>query len=256
VRGRSFTEEEERTGVPVIVVDESTARRLWPDQEPLGKLLQISPSTVFSRVIGVARTVRIHFTESDLLFFYQPLSGIETASLLVRTSLDAGELKATVRAEAHDLDPLLLTATYTVAEVAAGFWQLKAIRNASSLASILGLSALLLAAIGIYGVMAYSVSHRTREIGIRMALGASYQRVMRMILWQGLRLVGIGVLLGLGCGAALSRLLSSMLFGLSPFDPIAYLSVSFFLVIVALVAIFLPARRASKVDPMVALRIE
>jgi macrolide transport system ATP-binding/permease protein len=256
VRGRGFTEEEARAGASVIVVDETTARRVWPGQEPLGKLLQIGTSTALSQVIGVARNARIHVIESDLLFIYRPLSQLGTASLLVRTSLEASDLKLIARAEARAIDPLLLTETYTVAEAAAGFWQVRAVRDASTLASILGLLALLLAAIGIYGVMAYSVSHRTREIGIRMALGASYRNVLRMILFQGLRLVGIGVVLGLGGGVVLSRLLSSMLFGLSLFDPIAYLSVSLFLMTVAIVAIFLPARRASKLDPMVALRTE
>ena len=238
------------------MVDESTARRLWPNQEPTGQLLQTKPNTASAQVVGVARNARIQFAQSDPLFFYQPLTYLETASLLVRTTLDAGEMKALVQAEARALDPVLLIETFTVAEAAASHWQVQAVRNASSLASILGLLALLLASIGIYGVMAYSVNHRTREIGIRMALGASYRDVLRLIVGQGLRLVTIGVALGLAGGAALSRLLSSMLFGLSPFDPFAYVCVSLFLVTVALAATYLPAWRASKVDPMVALRHE
>ena len=256
VRGRGFTEEEARAGAEVIVVDETTAQRLWPNQDPLGKLLQTRPNTVFAQVIGVARNARIQFDDSIPLFFYHPLSQFETASLLVRTSIDAVGMKSLAQAEARALDPVLLIETYTVAEAAASFWQVRAVRDASLLASILGLLILLLAAIGIYGVMAYTVNHRTREIGVRMALGASYRNVLGLILGQGLRLVGIGAAIGLAGGAALSRLLSSMLFGLSPFDPIAYASVSLFLATVALVAIYLPARRAASVDPMVALRRE
>jgi predicted permease len=255
-RGRGFTEEESRAAAPVIVVDESTARRLWPNQEPLGQLLQTIPNSAFAQVIGVARNARIQFDASDPLFFYQPLAHLETASLLVRTSLAAGEMKALAQAESRALDPLLLIETYTVEEASAGFWQVKAVRNASLLASILGFSTLLMAAIGIYGVMTYTVNHRTREIGVRMALGASYRDILRLIIGQGMGLVGIGVALGLAGGAALSRLLSSMLFGLSPFDAVAYVSVSMFLALVALVAIYLPARRAASVDPMVALRCE
>ena len=131
-----------------------------------------------------------------------------------------------------------------------------ATRAASELAVVLGVLALLLSALGIYGVMSYSVARRTREIGIRMALGADRRDVLRLVLGQGLRLVGIGVALGVASGAALSRLLSSLLFGLSPFDPIAYVSVSLFLVAVALAATYLPARRATQVDPMIALRYE
>jgi ABC-type antimicrobial peptide transport system permease subunit len=124
------------------------------------------------------------------------------------------------------------------------------------LATGLGLLALLLAAIGIYGVMAYAVAERTREIGIRMALGASRRDTLRLILGQGLWLVALGAALGGAGGAVFSRLLRSFLFGLSPFDPIAYSTVALLLVAVAVVACLVPARRAMKVDPMVALRCE
>jgi ABC-type antimicrobial peptide transport system permease subunit len=127
---------------------------------------------------------------------------------------------------------------------------------ASQLASALGLLALVLASLGIYGVTAYSVSQRTREIGIRVALGADRRAVLRLVLGQGLRLLAIGVALGISGGAAASRLISSLLYGLSPFDPITYAGVSLVLVIVALLASYGPARRATSVDPMIALRSE
>jgi putative ABC transport system permease protein len=122
------------------------------------------------------------------------------------------------------------------------------------MASALGLLALLLAAIGVYGLMTYAVSQRVREIGIRMALGANRREALWLIMAQGMRMVGLGAVLGIASGAAASRLLASLLFGLSPLNPIAYMSVALLLVSITLMATYLPARRATKVDPMVALR--
>jgi putative ABC transport system permease protein len=261
-RGREFTEEEARTGAQVVVVSEATTRRLWPGEEPLGKTLRVQRGEAahIAQVVGVARDAQTwRFGEIPQVFAYVPLvqRQWQDLSLLVRTSLDANEIKPIVRATAREMEPTLRLRLQTPEEEFAHMkWGYLGTKAASQLASALGLLALLLAAIGVYGVMAYSVSQRTREIGIRMALGASRRDAMRLVLSQGLRLVGIGAALGLAGGVAVSRAISIMFYGLSPFDPPTYLSVAFLLAAVAVSAIYLPARRAATVDPMVALRHE
>jgi predicted permease len=259
-RGREFTEEEARAGTHVVVVSEATAQRLWPGEGPIGRKLRVKSGETahLAEVVGVARDAQNwRFGQIPLVWAYIPLvqRQWQDLSLLVRTSSDANESKPLVRATARELEPTLRLWLHTPEEqLAAGKWGYMVTKAASQLASALGLLALLLAAIGVHGVMAYSVSQRTREIGIRVALGASRRDVLRLVLGRGFRLISIGAVLGLAGGAAVSRAISIRFYGLSPLDPLTYLSVAFLLTAVAVLAIYLPARRAATVDPMVALR--
>jgi macrolide transport system ATP-binding/permease protein len=267
VRGRAFTAEEARAGAEVVIVSENTARNLWPGEEPIGKLLRVErrenedAEKIFRavQVVGVARDAHTdsigEIPQSSLYLPQESRRWLDTA-LLVRTSGDAEEMKAAIRTEARALEPVLRLWLNSMDEVIAGNSRVSGIRATAWLATGLGLLALLLAAIGIYGVMAYAVAERKREIGVRVALGANRRDVLRLILGQGLGLVTLGAALGGAGGAAFSRLLRSFLFGLSPFDPIAYALVALLLMSVALVACLAPARRAMKVDPAVALRSE
>jgi predicted permease len=269
VRGRGFTADEVHPRASAVVISESTARRWWPDEEPLGKSVRIEPTDTdvaaasvmapSAQVVGVARDGQTDRPgEIPPMFVYVPLVQRDWTDLgvVARTSGDARELKSAARATARAMEPTVRLWIHSLEENIASSSRVLSSRAAADLAVCLGLLALLVAATGIYGVMAYSVSQRTRELGIRIALGAGRRHVRRLVLGQALRLIRIGIVLGAAAGAAVSRVLSSLLFGLSPFDPIAYVSVSLFLTAVALVAAYLPARRAARVDPMVALRCE
>ncbi len=261
VRGRGFGPNDWKDG-SAIIVTESTARKLWPGQEPLGKTLRsrltgglLGPQYV---VIGVARDAQVsHLGESDTMYLYFP-GGSQGDSLrsyvLVRFSGGYSDLAAGLRGIAQSLDaevPVDVKKMEDNLEV----WRAPS-RIATALSAALGALALLLALIGVYGMVSYSVSRSVHEIGIRMALGANTSEVMRQELQQAMRPVVIGGLIGVAGSAAVSWVLSSMLFGLSAHDPVAFLSVPIFLLIAAVLASYMPARRATRVDPVVALRCE
>jgi predicted permease len=267
IRGRGFTGEEMQPLAESVVVSEATARNLWPDEDPIGKQLRVERRVnedgekilVTARVIGVARDAQTdRFGEIPPFALYLPQATRQwlDGALIVRASRSAAEIKSLARAEARATEPVLRLWLNSMEEVIQGSRRVGEARVMSGVAAGLGLLALSLAAIGIYGVMSYIVAERTREIGIRMAMGANRRNVLGMLLGQGLRLVGIGAALGVVAGAAVARLLASLLFGLSPFDPMAYLLVALFLAAIATTACLGPARKATRVDPMIALRHE
>ena len=268
ILGRGFTAEEVGSKSPVVIVSQSTARNLWPGENPLGKTLHIeqllgdrSTRIIMSRarVIGVARDNQIYRSgHIPPLFLYAPQPSLinEIQQVLVRTVRDAASMKELIRKEASALESRMLLNVGTMESILGDVSNINATRIASELAITLASLALLLATLGLYGVMSYAVAQRTREIGIRMALGARGSHVQIMVVAQGMKLVLIGVMIGVPISMAVSKMMSSMLFGLSTKDPTTYGGVTLLLAISGLIACWMPARRAAKVEPMVALKAE
>jgi len=255
VRGRGFLPGETHDS-PGVVVTESTARRLWPDEDALAKTLRESDGREYS-VIGVARDAQVaHLGDVHTTYLYFPAGPQDNLRVytLVRYAGDFPATAKGIRSVVQSLDadmPVDVTKLEDYLEV----WRQPS-RIVAALSGALGALALLLASIGVYGVVSYSVSRRVHEIGVRMALGADRTEVMKLVLEQAIGPVLIGGVVGVAACAAVSHVLSSMLFGLSAHDPIAFISVPLLLLIVAMVASYIPARRAMSVDPIVALRYE
>lgn len=261
--GREFTEQDTKDSAKTLVVNEAFVRRFIPElknaADAIGKRVSRgSADGPFIQIIGVTTNGKyFSITEDTQPIAYFPLAQNYNSftTLVVRTESDERKMIAPIRREIQQLDASLPVFQAKTVEEHLGFTLFPS-RAAASLLSTFGLLALILAAIGIYGVMAYAVSQRTREIGIRMALGAKTSDVLKMILKQGLSLVFIGVAIGASLAFALTRLMTSLLYGISATDPLTFAAIALLLMVVAFVACFLPARRASKVDPMIALRYE
>jgi predicted permease len=256
IQGRDFTPQDREGGPRVVIVNEELARRYYGGQNAVGKRLRIGSDNPYAEIIGVVRTAKYRSLREDPLpFIYIPFTQEYQSGMtvMVRTTSDPVALLAPFRSELRALNKdVPVSSVQTMAERIGS--QLAVDRMIAVLLSVFGVAALLLAAIGIYGVMGYSVAQRTREIGIRMALGAERSEILRLIIAQGLVLIGIGTATGLVLALGLSRLLQGLLFGVSATDSLTFGVIVVLLFVVALLACYLPARRATKVDPLVALR--
>jgi predicted permease len=258
LRGRAFTDLDRKETLPVATVSAAMAKHFWPGAEPIGKRFHFFGDATLREVVGVVGdTVQFQVGEEPQPVAYLPLTQDYSpfAVLFVRTAGAPHSVIATVRSQVQSLDKnLALTNVTTIGEVLSqGLW---APRMGAALLGVFAGLALVLAAVGIYGVLSYSVSQRAREVGIRMALGATPGQVLWLVVGQGFRLALVGVAVGLPLAFIFARTLGSLLFGVKPADPVTYGVVTAVLSGVALIACYIPARRATKVDPMVALRYE
>ena len=265
VRGRFFTESDDRGKPPVVLIDQSTARRFWPNQEPIGKRIQLgqprpSQQPVWLTIVGIVGDMKYDGLElSDIPHVYAPMYQLpfsaRVLNVVVRSGFSIATLETEMRREIQAVDPNLPVFNVQTMNAVIGR-SLESRRFSATLVGSFALVALLLASVGIYGVLAYLVNQRRQEIGLRMALGARPVDIRRLILGQGLRLTLMGVVIGTITAALAARLISSLLFGVHPLDPLVFTGVPVSLGLVALLASYLPARRAMQVDPMIAIRSE
>jgi putative ABC transport system permease protein len=257
VRGRAFDETDREGSLPAVIVNETMAERFWPEEDPLGRRFRFSGFDYLVEVVGVARDAKYNtLGEDPQSYIYRPLDQAYTGAVTViaRSERDPTGLLLPIQRELATLHKdLPLVGIATVGQVLHN--SLWTSRLGASLLALFGALALLLASVGIYGVMSYAVSQRSHEIGIRMTLGAGRREVMAMILRHGMLVVGIGLGLGLLASFALTRLVAALLF-VSPFDPLVFLGMALALAAVGAAANLVPALRATTIDPLEALRYE
>jgi putative ABC transport system permease protein len=263
IGGRLLGDQDGTDAPRVALVNETMARRLWPGRDPMGRRFKVPGAIPIEKapwfsVVGIVQDVKQYGLDKTVpMQMYLPEAQFPTSTLtlVVRTELDATNLTAAVRSEIASIDPEQAVFNITTMdELALNSFSLR--RFSMTLFGIFAGLALVLAAIGIYGVISYSVTHRTHEFGIRMALGAKPSDVLTLVLGHGIRLAAAGVVLGLLIALAVTQLMSSLLFGVNENDPLTFALVAALLAAVALLSCYLPARRALRVDPMVALRYE
>ncbi|HKO11672.1 MAG TPA: ABC transporter permease [Acidobacteriaceae bacterium] len=256
LQGRDFTDADQDGALPVVIVNEEFARRYWPKGNAIGQKIRMNGDTVTRQIVGVVKTTNYTtLGEAPQPCLYLPLrqNAGGAMNLFVRATGDPAGVLEAVQHEVRGVDPKVeITDTRTGAKLMDQV--LFSARVVLRMLGMFGLLALMLASVGLYGILAYSVSGRQREIGVRMALGASRASVLRLVLRQGMTLVCIGAAIGLALSLVIGRVFSRMLFGLSPADPLSLISASGALIGVALLACWLPALTASRMDPMRALR--
>jgi putative ABC transport system permease protein len=258
IKGRLFNNQDQVNTPSVLIINETMARKFWPNQDPLGKQVKFVQDGTTGTVIGVVGDAKHYWLEEEsrpqMYAAYSQQPGI-FATVVMRTSVEPLSLAETVRQAIWKVDsdqPMWKIRTVE-------FLVNRSVADRKFLLALMGIFAslaLLLTMIGLYGVISYLINQRTQEIGIRMALGAQAGDILRMVLKQGMTLVFAGVALGLGTAWLLTRLISRLLYQVSATDPLTFTSISLLLITVALLACYLPARRATKVDPLVALRYE
>jgi predicted permease len=237
-----------------VVVNQAMAERFWPNQSAIGKRLGVDDNLT-ARIVGVARTIPYYqIGESPRPYVYVPVPTIPSVlTVFVKAKGDPREVLANIRQVVHSVDPKISAERIrTFAEVRRV--PLFPARALLAVASGFGLLSLVLTLIGMYGVISYSVSRRTREFGIRMALGAKRSLVFRMVIREGLNLTLVGIVAGVAAALFCTRFLATLLFGITPTDPATFSVISILMILTASVACYIPARRATRVDPLVALR--
>ena len=268
LEGRIFTDDDRRGSQAVAVIDENLAREYWPKEDPIGKRIQRNSRDPWSIIVGVVRHIRFNQLageESSSMgsqtsskgVYYFPIYQAEApySFLIARSRGNSEVLAAAIRQAVHDTDPSqpvsdMKSMDARIAE------SLGTQRFAANLVAVFAALAIVLAAVGFYGLISYNVARRTNEIGIRMAMGAARSDVLRMVLRQGAKLALVGAVAGIIVGMILMRAMQSVLYGVSAVDPVSFAGAAVLLMLAALLACYLPARRATKVDPMVALRYE
>ncbi len=255
--GRDFTDADDARAARVAIINETFARRFWPGKDPIGR--QFRTEGVACTVVGVAKTGKYNqLSEAPWCFFYVPyLQGVPDLdlSVCVRTRADPSAFAGPLSRAVHEIDPGVELSQTIPLSVYSGAVLLPQ-RIASVVLLMLGAVALVLAAMGVYAVLAYTVSQRMQEFGVRIALGASERNILGLVVGRGLLLAAAGVTVGLGCALAVTRLMSGFLYGVGRLDPGVFIGMSALLGLIALLACYAPARRAMKVDPIVALRSE
>jgi predicted permease len=256
VHGRDFDERDQEDAPGVVIINETMARRYWPGGDALGRRLKLAKDWL--EIVGIAKDVKNRsLSEAPQPFLYLPLFQDYRSNMILvaRTAVEPEQMSQSVRAEVAVLDPEIPIFDVKTLEEHVGI-SLFLQRMAVTLLSIFGLLALSLAAIGLYGVMAYSVSQRTRELGIRISVGAERRDIFKLIVGQGLAISVVGLLAGLVASLAVTRLTANLLYGVSTTDPVTFIGIALLLLCVTLLACYFPARRATKVDPTIALRAD
>jgi putative ABC transport system permease protein len=258
-RGRLFTARDDAKAARVVLINEAFAKKFLPGQEPIGQRLNFGGGEKETQeVIGVVANVEdddLDDTVEPIAYSPYAQNVVSTLSLVIRGTQDPTQLASAVRSEVQALDPNLPVSNIkAVAQMIDE--RISPKRLMTYILAVFGLIALLLASVGIYGVMSYAVTQRTQEIGLRMALGAQALDVLKLVVTKGMTMALLGVAIGLAGAYALTRVLANLLFKVAPTDLVTFAAVSMCLILVALLACYIPARRATKVDPLVALRYE